>query len=81
MDLVLHQFTNRAHPPVTEMVNIIGLILSIINHNGMPDYLDNIFSYQSAPGQGNIVPQPFTELIASYFSQVITLRIEEQIIN
>ncbi len=38
----MNQFTNGTHPAVAQMVDIVGSIATIINHDDMPDYFDNV---------------------------------------
>ena len=53
MELGLNQLANSTYPPIAKMVNIVANVVTIVNHNNVPDYLDNILFGKSSLFQVN----------------------------
>ena len=69
--MVLNQLTDGTHPSIAEMVDIIGAVTAIINHNDMPDNGHDVLFGQGALVFRNIGHYPVVELITPNISQVI----------
>ena len=69
--MVLNQLTDGTYPSIAEMVDIIGAVTAIINHDDMPDNGHDIFFGHGALVFRGIGHYAFVEFIAPNISQVI----------
>ncbi len=76
--LVLHQFADRAHPAVAEMVDVVDLALAVAQVDQRLDDGEDVFLAQRAMGVGRIEFEAHVHLDAADRGQVVALGIEEQ---
>ena len=48
--LILHQFADRAHPAIAEMVDVVDLALAVAQIDQGPDHREDVFLAQHAHG-------------------------------
>ena len=61
------------------MVNIVGNIVIVVDHNHPSYDVDHIFFVQDSQFLGIVKSQPFIELVAADFSQVVALMVKEEV--
>ena len=76
--LVLHQFADRAHPAVAEMVDVVDLALAVAQVDQRADHRDDVFLAQHPHGVGRVEVEPHVHLHAADGREVVALGIEEQ---
>ncbi|MBA7642589.1 hypothetical protein ES703_50287 [subsurface metagenome] len=62
------------------MVDIVGVIGAVINHNDVSYYLDDVFFGQGASVLRNLELQALVELIAPHLPQVVAQGVEEEVL-
>ena len=76
--LVLHQFADRAHAPVAEMIDVVDLALAVAQVDQRLDDGQDVFLAQRAMGVGRIEFEAHVHLDAADRGQVVALGVEEQ---
>ncbi len=76
--LVFHQFADRAHPAVAEVVDVVDLALAVAQIDQRLDDSQDIFLAQRAMSVGRVELKPHVHLDAADRGQVVALRVEEQ---
>jgi hypothetical protein len=76
--LVFHQFADRPHPAVAEVVDVVDLALAVAQFGQRLDAGDDIIAVQRALGVGLAQIQTHVHLDAAHGRQVIALAVEEQ---
>src|SRR5262249_40135653 len=76
--LVLHQFADRAHPAVAEMIDVVDLAFAVAQSDQSAYHRDDVFLAQDTYGVGRIEIQPHVHFDATHRGEVIALGIEEQ---
>ena len=76
--LVLHQFADRAHTAVAEMVDVVDLALAVAQVDQRLDDGEDVFLAQRAMGVGRIEFEAHVHLDAADRGQVVALAVEEQ---
>ena len=76
--MVLHQFADRTHAAVAEVVDVVDLAAAVAQVDQGADDLDDVFLAQDADGVLGLDVEAHVHLDATDRGQVIALAVEEQ---
>ena len=76
--LILHQFADRAHPPVAEMVDVVDLAAAVAQVHQRLDHREDVVLAQRALGVGRVEVEAHVHLHPADRREVVALGIEEQ---
>ena len=77
-ELILHQFADRAHPAVAEMVDVVDFAAAVLDLDHLPHHADHVDRAQDAQRVLGLEAEARVHLDPADGRQVITLGIEEQ---
>src|SRR5690606_31688695 len=80
-ELVFCHFSNRTHPTVTQVINIIHNTFTVTDGDQCLHHINDIFVGQGAFTSFNLTTQSTIELHPAHSGQIITLLTEEQILE
>ena len=76
--LVLHQFADRAHAPVAEMVDVVDLAAAVAQVDQRLDHREDVLPAQRALGVGSVEVEAHVHLHPADRRQIVALGVEEQ---
>ena len=76
--LILHQFADRAHAPVAEMVDVVDLAAAVAQVHQRLDHREDVVLAQRALGVGRVEVEAHVHLHPADRREVVALGVEEQ---
>ena len=76
--LIFHQFADRTHTAVAEVVDVVDFALAVAQVDQHPDHGQDVFLAQNAHGVGDVEVETHVHLDAADGREVVALGIEEQ---
>ena len=76
--LIFHQFADRAHAPIAEMIDVVDLALAVAQIDQRANDRDDVVLAQHAHGVGRIEVETHVHFHAADSRKVVTLGIEEE---
>ena len=76
--MILHQFADRTHPPVAQMIDVVDLAAAVAQVHQRLDHREDIILAQGALGVGRVEVEAHVHLHPADRREVVTLGVEEQ---
>ena len=80
-ELILDQLADRAHAPITQMVDIVDLAVAALQIDQVPHHFEDVLAAQRALLEGHIDLELMIQLQAPDLGEVVTLGVEKQVVE